>query len=368
MRPVRILGASVAALVATERLLAAGVPVELCVAGRCAFDFHVLPDGRRVEAGCRLLELDYGDPPEDGYQARFPELADYRAGSAHGHRPYMGLIDAYVRSLIEVGDPVERSVQRGAFCTADPFLSGDPASVPGLLSDEEREIAAFQLAAIIRRPDTSATTFLAAARATAGDELFEAVVWPVAHKILGWRDVDVWDRRKVWMPLWRPVGLLAALEDRPLPYPVRPMFEGCGRLVDALAVRVRPALREVHGWVEPDLVDWSQVPHLYDPASDARTSIDLVWYEDGGETQQVMWWVDPSSPMYRESALGAVVCAEVAHGAAWEPGWPVLDRKTVNVALSDPVVDDPKVIGFGPLNEQIVQGLAAADRLVKERA
>lgn len=347
--------------------MSAGVPVRRTPSGRPnPFAFRVLPDGRSVEVGMKLLELSYG--PDD---ALWPRLEEFRPGVSH--RAWIMLIDSYVRDLIEPSEEVERAAVLGRRSIVDPFLSGDPSSVFELLDpwdeDEARDELGF-LRGVTR--SVVADWFSEAAEWSCGQVLWQRVVWPVLYKIAGWTEVPASQHRKVWLPLWRTETLWDAVRGEPSYRPVRPMHFGCGAFHEALERSVAEVSGPARG-NEFTLFDASVLtyPRMKSPRS---VEIGVAWVDDPEHEQGVEWLIDADNPVFRRTWDGSgVCCVEYAAGAnidrwAYDLSFEVLDKLAVRVPIGDVVVDDPRAIGYGNLNDQIVQGLAAADRLMRERA
>lgn len=378
---IEILGSSVAALVATERLILAGVDVRRTPTGRPnGFGYRELPDGRKVETGCRLLELSYGDPP---YAVAIPPLDLYRPGMSH--RPWIMDINRYVRGLVDVGPEVERTARVGKYSVPDPFLSGDPSSLDQLLIltdvdrvDGDLEDMCDELAERVGYygPDGSgavaAHTFDEACRVRLGDTLWRNVIWPVFHKIAGWADVPWEQHRKVWLPMFWPQSVLDALQRRPSYKPVRPMHFGAGALVEALEAKGLGSAAPGHGPFALYDVDYSGGAPIGLPVPrPPSVPIGVAWIADE-HAPGVEWLIDADDPVFRRTWRGDdICCVEYAAGAnidrwCYDQGHDLLDKVEVRVPIGDVVCDDPRAIGYGSLNDQIVAGLAAADRIIRE--
>ena len=147
--PLVIVGGTIAALVAADRAAAGGREVQLCLPdGRVGSGFLPLERaGRRLDLGPRIIELGYDEPVGTP-----PPLESYVAGP-HGHRPFLGLIDAFVRDLAS-GDLEAISgpqIQRGSTRVSDFVLGGDLAELPALLDDTEQAAIGAEAAAIAER-------------------------------------------------------------------------------------------------------------------------------------------------------------------------------------------------------------------------
>lgn len=251
---VAVVGGSVAALVAADALAGAGRPVVLYLPER-GVGGGFLPveiAGRRLDLGPRVLELQYDDATSDGAA---PPWDEYRPGP-HGHRPYLDVIDRFVRELagddlVEV-PPVAVSVG-GRRCT-DYVLAGDLTGLTAVLDDDTAAaLAAGARAAVDTIGPHGAfagpglpwdRTFRDVGREHTGAAFHDLLIEPLAAKILpgGADQVVAALHRKIWLPLFHPVTAWeAAVGD--LSYrPARPMVSieggGMGEVVRRLVDRV----------------------------------------------------------------------------------------------------------------------------------
>ena len=435
MADVVVAGGSIAALVAADALAAAGAGVRLVLPERgVAGGFlPVTVDGRKLELGPRLVELSYdeeiGDPPP---------LADYRPGP-HGHRPYLRLVNDFVRGLggavVDVRPP--EIVRRGRR-VADFLLLGDLITLPDLLDDTEREAVARETAAAVERegpagwlaPDREERlwqeTFATASVAHHGPTFDAAFIDAIATKILpgGASSVVAALRRKIWLPLFHPSTLHDAVTGNLRYRPNRPAQTiepgGMATLVSALLDRIRSAGVEVTTGPVPDAdVLGGSVEDVFAAAAVEvalpRCRCVLAWVdvdEDAaGEPPSSLFVADPANPLYRVSAstaekvdgrvtltcelrhdiavddagaaaVGALVdlglaaapsrCS-VVHVAAVpafvEPSFEAMAAYDAARRLFDERAGSTVVVGAAAgfaadsFNEQVVQGLAAADRL-----
>lgn len=254
-----VVGSSMAALVAADRLAAAGHHVRLLLSpGPLGGGFGSLErDGRVLEFGVRFLELDYEGTPQSA-----PPLDAYTPGVA-GHRAFAALVRDYVEGLVgdrldEVGRPrmlvdgrmhddlyftTDASVIRDVLGTAARHAvarqaracedeAGDPA---GVLADEHRDAFA-------------AMTLTTASLANHGCVFHERFVAPVAEKFVagGGDDVLAAFRRKIWLPLFWPRTLAQAAGTAPVAFtPRRPLHTvrdgGAGQVVTAVHARLAAA-------------------------------------------------------------------------------------------------------------------------------
>jgi hypothetical protein len=205
-----------------------------------------------------------------------PPLAAYVPGP-HGHRPYLSLIDSFVREL--AGDDL-RAVRRPEIVrdgsrVADFLLGGDLATLPDLLlADDVATIAAEAGTAADRvgaagllAPDRESElwdrTFADASVINHGARFHELVIETIAEKILagGSSSVVAALRRRIWLPLFHPRTIEEACSGALTYRPDRPMHTvepgGMGTLVQRLLDRIRnsnlvkvidvPALQSIDG-------------------------------------------------------------------------------------------------------------------------
>jgi hypothetical protein len=249
-----VVGSSVAALVAAERLAARGESVRLLTPpGPVGGGFGSLrQDGRVLELGVRLLELDY-----EGVGAP-PPLADYEPGIV-GHRPYTRLIADYVADL--VGDRLveadrPRMLVDGRIVD-DLYFTTDATAVRGAVDAATRaEIAAEAEAAAQEHGPAGALgrdlprdlSLLDASLLNHGKTFHRLFMEPVADKLVagGTASVPAELRRKIWLPLFWPRTLAEAAGDAEVGFrPRRPFHTvrdgGAGEVVTALAARLEAA-------------------------------------------------------------------------------------------------------------------------------
>ncbi|WP_157519219.1 hypothetical protein [Modestobacter sp. Leaf380] len=338
--------------------------------------------GRSLELGLRALELDY-----EGTTA--PPLASYRVRDG-GHRPFVSMIDAWVRDLVPPDALVElpparmflagRSVPE-AFISSD--LTGAHRWVPGAVAHRVAAEAAARVA------DGGAAGWLApsASAQLAGADLETASIHqhgPTFHRLLmepflaklrpaGGRDVAAELRRKLWVPLFWPVTVAEAFGgERPAFRPHRPAVVvreggGIGPVVVALLARLRRRGVHVHqhdgvralapsgSAVAITLADGTDLlatrPVLALSAGELFGALDIdyrparvrsviAWVaareDDVRETPGFVHVVDADVPAYRVTPAPAddsgtrVFCVELAHdvaeGAAAEVAAAVVTR------------------------------------------
>jgi hypothetical protein len=242
-----IIGGSIGCLATALLLAERGRKTRLFLQkGREGGSFHGLHvDGRILDLGVRLFELDYEDAPED----RLP-LADFDR-DRHNHRPFIDAVAALIRRL--VGDDLER-------VEAEMLLGGrrgrcihfttDLTGLPDLLDRRDRETMRSQVDAILNDPAEKAWRFrpglparldevgLAVASIDNHGALFhERLVRPhCARQAPGWEQTIASERRKLWMALFHPATLAEALDGRaPSFRPYRPFHRArAGLLVERL--------------------------------------------------------------------------------------------------------------------------------------
>ncbi len=249
-----ILGGSIASLVAADELSRAGRPVRLLlprkgVGGGFA---PLAKDGRPLERGLRSFELGFED------EGAPPPLEDY-VPSEVGHRPYIGLVRAWVEQL--AGDELvplpEPAMLFEGRLRPELHLRVDLRGVDGMLNGRSARVAAEAGAArellgdgggLLDDPEALwATTFTDASRRQHGDTFHDTLIAPLVAKIrpTGGDDVPATLRRKVWMPLFWPGTLArAAAGEDPGFAPHRPFSTlrgGTGRIVELLQERLEAA-------------------------------------------------------------------------------------------------------------------------------
>ncbi len=210
-------------------------------------------DGRRLDLGVRLLEIDR----EDAGPA--PALADYRPGPT-AHAPFVRHVADWVGDL--VGERL-REVDRPAMSldgrlVDDIYFTVDLDGLARALPAEEARRTAAEAAEAARREgdagvlddrhDLLAASLEEASRANHGDTFHGRFIAPMCAKIHpgGAAAVPAALRRKVWMPLFYPRTLERAAAGAPTGFhPRRPFHTvepgGMGEVVEALLARIRSA-------------------------------------------------------------------------------------------------------------------------------
>ncbi|MPQ98611.1 hypothetical protein GB931_11910 [Modestobacter sp. I12A-02628] len=264
-----VVGGTVAALVAADALAATGRPVRLSLPrkGVGGGFMPVERDGHVLELGMRVLELGY-----EGVGAS-PPLAEYRA-DGDGHRPFVGLVDAWVRDLVGAGAvvPVDPPASFAAGRTGPEFLLGSDVrnAVELVDTDTARDIST-QAAEVVRvhgdagllqdgeRARLWRTDFDTASVHQHGSLFHEQLLAPFLHKVrpTGGSDLVAALRRKLWLPLFWPRTVAEAFAGRPVQFvPDRPLSVvgagGMGSVVRALLARLETAGVDV---VRYDAVD-----------------------------------------------------------------------------------------------------------------
>jgi hypothetical protein len=252
-----VVGATMAALVAADAIAAAGRPVRLLVPERgVGGGFAALRrDGRTIELGVRLLELDFEDT-----EPVSPPLEDYVAGASTA-RPWARVIGDWVREL--AGDGL-REIARPAMVldgrrVDDVLFTVDLSGLAGALGAAEREqmltevraaLAACGEDAGVLAPSAAGRfatmTLEEASLANHGATFHQQIIAPLCDKVIagGATAVSAPLRRKVWAPLFHPRTLAEALGGEPIAFrPARTFHtispDGCGALVDLLLARLR---------------------------------------------------------------------------------------------------------------------------------
>lgn len=257
-----VVGGTVAALAAADALGRRGRAVRLLLPrkGVGGGFMAVERGGHRLELGMRVLELRYEGT------AAVPPLARYRP-EGDGHRPFIGLIDAWVRELVGDGrivDIDEPASFVGGRLGPEVLLTSDLTRARELVSAEEAGRISGEAAAAVgahgpagllspeeshRLGDTSLDD---ASRYQHGRTFHERLIAPLVDKMRpgGGSGVPASLRRKLWMPLFWPQTVAEAFSggppgfvpDRPLTV-VRP--GGMGPVVEALLARLRAPRIEV---------------------------------------------------------------------------------------------------------------------------
>jgi hypothetical protein len=454
-----VVGGTVAALVAADALAARGRPVRLLLPrkGVGGGFMPVERDGRVLERGMRVLELRYegtGTPPP---------LERYRPGE-DGHRPFVALVDAWVRELVGDDQVVEidppASFLGGRLCPEVLVSSDLSRAAQCVPPGGARAIAAEAAAAADSSGDAGWLAPAAADRLwqTSLDDASVHQHGPTFHRHFlapftdkvrpaGGRDVLAALRRKLWAPLFWPRTVAEAFGDGPVGFvPDRPLTVV---RPGGMAPVVRALLRRL-GERDVEIVDYDSVTRVEPAGRSARISLSdgrvetvhrpvlamatgelfaavgvahaparvrsvLAWVEvqesDLVELPGFVDVVDPEVAAYRitpgqldHARRTRVVCVELAHdvdtGAAAEVARAALERVGIVRAgsatrdlgvfagptFTDPTADnlarhaealagvqalelDAVVVGgalaFGSdaFNEQVVQGLQAAERL-----
>ncbi|SHF76752.1 hypothetical protein [Geodermatophilus nigrescens] len=254
--PQLVVGGTVAALATADALAAAGRPVRLLLPRR-GVGGGFLPlerDGRRLELGMRVLELHYegtGTPPP---------LAEYRADD-EGHRPFVALVDGWVRDLVgaDAVVPVDPPASwLGGRLGPEVLLSSDLSRAAGLVApDDARRIAGQAADAAREHGDAgwlaagesgrlAEAGFDEASLHQHGARFHELFLAPFTGKIRpgGGADVLASLRRKLWVPLFWPRTVAEAFSGQPVGFvPERPLTVvrpgGMGPVLRALLDRLR---------------------------------------------------------------------------------------------------------------------------------
>ncbi len=481
-----VVGGSVAALVAADRLSSQGVEVDLFLGDRPGGGFApIAASGRPVELGCRLIELSYDQAPAktsaavgsgdfdlsggsgasgsatDASFAATPPLSEYQPGP-HGHRPYVHLVDGLIRELlgdrlVEIEHPL---MDIGSRWVRDWILSGDLTGLADAAGPKCDRFVMDALSGVGRwgergwfepehRARLETQSLREASESTLGAEFNNAFLEPVASRVLerGTADVVAALHRKIWLPLFWPGTVAASLSGVVPHVPNRPFHSvsrgGMGALVTVLLERLAQsdsvrifrsgALQRAQsqaGMTRCEFADGraieAQQPILGVAATElfaaanvhirlemATTSLVWVEMEEGSTPPDVLWTAGADRPVYRWSRSYAsdgapIMCGELA--------WWVREQDLAETAVADMqrsgIIDNPESVtvlgairrpsfavpsllnmnrfavarqeldarslqatliggigafGADTCNEQIVQGLAAAES-VMERA
>jgi hypothetical protein len=250
-----VVGGTVAALTAADAIAAEGRPVRLYLPRR-GVGGGFLPlerGGRRLDLGMRVLELHYegtGSPPP---------VEDYRADD-EGHRPFVALVDAWVRGLVG-GDAVVPVDTPASYLHGrlgpELLLSSDLSGAAGLAGEEDARRMAAEAADAARRSGDAGwlaadqrgrlaqVSFDEASLHQHGRRFHDVFLDPFIRKVrpAGGSDVVAALRRKVWVPLFWPRTVAEALGGLPVGFvPERPLTVvrpgGMGAVVSALVDRL----------------------------------------------------------------------------------------------------------------------------------
>jgi hypothetical protein len=252
-----VVGGTMAALVAADAIAAQGRQVRVLVPERgVGGGFAAMRrDGRTLELGVRLLELDFEDT-----QAVSPPLDDYVAGTTTA-RSWARVIGDWVREL--AGDGL-REIARPEMVldgrrVDDVLFTVDLSGLAGALNTAEREQMLSEVRAGLAASGDDAgvlapqaadrfadMTLEEASLANHGATFHQRIIAPLCDKVIdgGAAAVSAPLRRKVWAPLFYPRTLAQALSGEPIDFrPARSFHtispDGCGALVDLLLARLR---------------------------------------------------------------------------------------------------------------------------------
>lgn len=243
-----VVGGTWTALVAADRLAAAGRPVRLLLpergvgGGFASRRLH----GRTLELGLRTLELDHEAAPS---AADAPPLETYDV--ATGHVPHLAAVKAYVaglagEDLVPFGD--SRTAVGGRL-VHDLFVTADPMGVRDGLTPDERRAAAAQLggrdgAGVLAEPLGTMSLHDASLR-NHGPLVHARLIAPFVAKVVAGGDARVLAayRRRVWTPLLWPRSVREACGGGAFTFrperPQRTVRGGVGVLVDAVLARLQ---------------------------------------------------------------------------------------------------------------------------------
>lgn len=346
-------------MVCADVLAREGIPVRLvadpAALGRSFRRQKV--DGVGVEAGARLLELDYGDnlPSPD------PDPRGYEPGE---HRWHMGLIRTYLEGLV-VPEEAKLWIDREGRTSPDFLLTSNLHELAGACSRWElgkihREALA---AANVLGPDgidqrtLFGMTYRAASITVHGWAFHKIFVEPILDLILGTDgDLPAIHHRRVWLPLFTPGEILDAVRGQSK-RPVRKLYWGMGAAVEALVARVEPLLGAA---LPPGPVDVVQ-----DAARSVGRSVRIrfIWLATPRPgPPQVVWKIGGSTGpgVFRGTQFGRMLCWECREDVI-PPGVSFATRVADYALAEDGRVDAQEgFVGLGSFNEQIAQGISAA--------
>lgn len=252
MTALTVVGGSIAALVAADAAARAGRRVDLLLpqrglgGGFCP----IVRDGRRLDMGVRLLELDREDAGTP------PPLDAYRPGP-DAHAPFIRTVRDWAGALLngslrEVDRPqmlVDGRMVDDIYFTVDldGLASAAPAHAARIAREAGRARECVGDAGVLADPGSLSVMSLERASRTNHGEAFHArFIGPMCAKIhpAGAAGVSADRRRKIWMPLFHPRTLERAAGGRPTGFAPRRPFHtvdggGMGRAVDVLMGRLR---------------------------------------------------------------------------------------------------------------------------------
>ncbi len=206
-----IVGSSVASLVAALQAAQRGHRVDLYVdPRRIGGSFGGLVKGaRRLDLGCRLLELDYEGGPGRPI-ATFDPVHD-------SHRPFIAEVARFIEDVLQGDLRPARTPEMliGESRTRCVLMTVDLSDLPAALTAEDRRCVRGQvrdiLAAGPATVDHPRQTLREASLAQHGQRLHDLLTQAVCAKhYAGWEGVLAVDRRKLWAALFQPRTILEA--------------------------------------------------------------------------------------------------------------------------------------------------------------
>ncbi len=245
---ITVAGNTVAALVAADALATAGEPVTLYCPERVAGGFAPMRMGPwNLNLGLRLLETSYG--PEESSDP--PPLSAYEPGMS-GHRPHIARVRRWFQDLlgddlVEVGRPAMFVNGR---MVPDIYLTVDLSGLRGVLTDEQAKAIAAETTLRGFRSGCDDASLEAISLVDHGPTFHDLLIEPFVRKVIAGGSADVLAsmRRKVWMPLFRPETVWEAASGRPVTFqPHRPFHtvHGAG-IVERLLARLDGQVKLEH--------------------------------------------------------------------------------------------------------------------------
>lgn len=350
-------------MVCADVLARQGIPVRLRPAGEhpsavLGRSFRLARvDGMQVEAGARLLELDYGDEIRGDPNPR---------GYVYGHhRSMIGLIREYI-STLTVPRRADLWQERDHTMRADFLLSSNLHSLPSFLKDwesslveQEAKLGVATLGASgLSRGALLTMTYRNASRLLHGWTFHRVFIDPLVDAILGGpiSDIPALDHRRLWLPLFTPGEILNAVRGES-ERPVREMYYGMGAATEQLVRRVEPLLGASlpRGPVSV-VTDVARAPSR-------SFKVRLIWSLDPErQTAPSTQWIQ-GRPIYRQTLLDGIRCWEMNGDATTEGLWEdALGETVVSLPVSEAADIDTHSgrVGVGSFNEQVAQGISAA--------
>ncbi len=243
-----VAGNTVAALVAADTLAAHGEPVTLYCPERIAGGFEPMRMGPwHLNLGLRLLETSYG-PEETG---DVPPLSAYKPGMS-GHRPHIARLrdwyhDLFGDDLVEVGRPAMFVNGR---IVDDIYLTVNLSGLRSSLTDGQAEAIETETIWTTGGDNPPDLMLDQASRICHGSTFHDLFIEPFVLKVTAGGSANVLTsmRRKVWMPLFHTRTVWEAASGRPVTFqPHRPFHTARGAgIIERLLARLDGQVKLIH--------------------------------------------------------------------------------------------------------------------------